>query len=202
MSNLAGRLATIKVSGGPLSFTGEATTTTDDQNYQITDTAKRVWDRDTEPTVLEDASATTEDYTVNKLNGTITFATADALRGEVTVTGNYLPMSTATYAHDFSYARGVELMDVTAFLATHYKRLPGTKFASGTLSQFDMTDTYYADALVAGDPVVVEFVSDSGTDPIRVWALLESDEISAAIDNPQDEVVSFISTDELLNLGG
>ena len=199
MTELAGRLATIKVSGDAVAFTAEATTTADNQIYQITNAIKRVLDRDTTPTVLDGGVETVESYTVNKLNGTITFGSIDATR-VITVTSKYLPMSTATYAHNFSYNRGVNLMDVTPFLATHYKRLAGTKFASGTLSQFDLTSTYFADALTAGNPIVIEFRDTADSEPIRCWALLESAEMQAAIDNPQDEIVSFISTDELLDL--
>lgn len=200
MSELAGRLATIKVSGTAVTLTAEATSTTDNQIYQITDAAKRVLDRDTTPTVLDDGVETLESYTVNKLNGIITFESVDALRGTITVTGKYLPMSTVAYAHNFSYNRGVNIMDITPFLATHYKRLAGTKFASGTLSQFDLSSTYFADTLVAGKPVVIEFGDTATSEPIRCWALLENAEMTAAIDNPQDEIVSFISTDELLDL--
>lgn len=199
MAELAGKSASIKISGAATSFTGEATTTDDNQNYQITSATKRVWDRATTPTVLDDGIATTESYTVNKLTGTITFATVDALRGVVTVTGKYLPMTTATYAHEFSYNRGVDLMEVNKFGDTHKACLAGTKFASGTLSQWDVTSEYFADALTAGNPVVIEFLYEIGADPIRVWALLESNEMQAAIGNPQDNIVSFISTDELLD---
>lgn len=199
MPELAGKSASVKISGTATTFTGEATTTTDDQIYQITSATKQVWDKATTPTVYDDGIATVETYTVNKLTGTITFATVDALRGPITVTGKYLPMTTATYAHEFSYSRGVELMEVNKFGDAYKARLAGTKFASGTLSQWDVTDEYFADALVAGDPVVIEFLAETGADPIRVWALLESNEMQAAIDNPQDNIVSFISTDELLN---
>lgn len=199
MPELAGKLATIKVSGEATVFPAEATTTTDDKTYQITNAAKRVLDRDTTPTVLDGGIATTEDYTINKLSGVITFETVDVSR-VITVTGKYMPMSTATYAHNFSYSRGVDLQDVTAFLATHKNKIASTKFASGTLNQFDVTSTYYADALTAGDPVVIEFLDTATSEPIRCWALLEGAEMQAAIESPQDQIVTFISTDELLNL--
>lgn len=199
MAERAGRSAAIKVSGTALTFTTEATTTTDNQNYQITSAIRRVWDRDTTPVVYDDGLATAEEYTINKLNGTITFATVDALRGVITVSGKYLPMTSATYANQFSYRRGVEMMEVNKFQDTHKTKLSGTKFASGTLSQWDVISAYYKDALTAGDPVVIEFTSLAGEEPLRCWALLDSVEMQAAIDDPQNEIVSFISTDELLN---
>lgn len=136
-------------------------------------------------------------YTLNRLNGTVTYAAADTRI--IKISGSYLPMSTAAYAHEFSYARGIDLSEITAFGATYKNRLAGLKYASGTLSQFDATSEYYADALVAGSPVVIEFLYQTGADPLRAWALLESVEMAAAIADPQDQVVSFISTDELLD---
>jgi hypothetical protein len=199
MGEKAGRLVTIKVSGDAVAFTTEATSTEDNIKYQIDDTSKRVWDRDTTPTIYDDGVETSEDYTVNKLEGTITFESADEIR-VITVSGKYLPMSTASYAHEYSYARGVDLIDVSKFGDTYKSRIADLKYASGTISQWDVTDTYFEDALTAGDPVVLEFRDESTSDPIRCWALLESREMAAALGNAQDEIVSFISTDELLDL--
>lgn len=212
MSELAGRLVVIKVSGDPLAFTDEATSTTDDQTYQIDDETKRVWDKDADITVKEGVTETTEDYTLNRLEGTITFASADSERDVVTVSGQYLPMSEAASAHNYNYDRGVDLLEVTAFRqedpanpgdyipSTHKKRIPGHKFASGSINKWDVVDSYFRDALTDGSPVVLEFRGQDTGDPQRLWALLESAEMAAAIDSPQDEAVSFISTDELLNI--
>jgi hypothetical protein len=199
MAEIAGKGATIKVSGTATSFTAEETSTSDNQSYQIDAAAKQVWDRDTAPTVYEDDVETTETYTVDYLQGIITFEDADALRGTVTVTGKYLPMATATYAHEFSYNKGCDLMEVNKFGDSYKSRLAGLKYASGTLSQWDVTADYYKDALVAGNPVVIEFTAAAGEDEKRVWALLESVEMSAAIADPQNEIVTFVSTDELMN---
>lgn len=201
MSEVAGKDCIVKVSGAPTSFTSEATSTSDNQSYQISNAVKQVLDRDTPPTVYDDAIETIEDYTVNYLNGTITFETVDALRGPITVTGKYLPMSVAAYAHTSSNSRACDLLDVTPFGVTHRKRIAGMLSASGTLSQFDVTDTTYITALAAGDPVVLEQVTASGEEPDRFWALLESTELQAALENPQDEVISWISHDSWLRLG-
>jgi hypothetical protein len=195
----AGRLTVVKVSGTAVAMTGEATTTTDNTVYQITNTAKRVLDRDATITVKDGGVATAETYTLDRLGGTITFTSADPGR-VITVDGDYLPMSTAAYAHAHTYRKGVDLHLIPAYGATHKKRLPGLKFASGTLSQWDVTSDYFSDALTAGEPIVLEFRAEAAGEPKRVWALLESDEMRSAIASPQDEIVTFISTDELLNL--
>lgn len=207
MSELAGRLAVIKVSGDPLTAVAEGLTHITNTEWQITDAIKRVLDRDVTP-VLEKSDGVGGwveiTYTkANKLNGKFTFGGVGYVNTETlrVKSGNYLPMSTAASAHEYSYNRSATMLEVTRFQDTHKRRIAGTKFGSGSLSQWDVIDTYFEDALTAGEPIVLEFRAETTGNPQRLWALIESAEISAAIDSPQDEAVSFISTDDLLNLG-
>ena len=205
MAELAGKLAVVKVSGTATDLALETLTRITDTTWQVTTAAKQVLDRDVTPVLEYDDGGGYDDITfesVNKLTGVFTFSGAGYAAGsDLRVkTGNYLPMSSAAYAHAYTYRKGVDLHDVTAFLATHRNRLPGHKFASGTLSQWDVESAYFADALTAGNPIVLEFRSQASDEPQRVWALLESQEMRAAIESAQDEIVTFISTDELLTL--
>lgn len=200
MTERAGRQCQIKISGSATSFTTEATTTADDTSYQITNAVKQVLDKDTAPTVYDDGLETAEAYSVNYLNGTITFEDADSER-IITVSGNYLPMTVAAYAHVMSNSRMCDLMEATPFGSTNKKRIPGLKSASGTLSQFNVADTTYSDALTAGEPIVIEILSDTSDEPDRFWALLESDELTAALESVQDEIISWVSYDYWLRLG-
>lgn len=195
----SGNQCVIKISGAATSMTAEATTHTGNISYQINNTAKRVLDRDTPPTVLDGGVATTEDYSVNYLNGAVTFTTATPRT--ITITGKYLPMTTAAYAHVMSHSKVCDLLDYNRFGQTNKSRIPGLKSASGTLSQFNVADTYYATALAAGVPIVLEILSATGDLPDRYWALLESDELQAAIDGVQDEVITWVSYDYWLRLG-
>lgn len=196
---LQGYNTQIKISGAATPMTGEVTSTSDNTAYQITAATKRVLDRDTAPTVLDGGSATAETYTVDYLSGTITFESADAGR-VITVTGNYLPMTVAAYANQASIAYACDSKEANTFGTAYKKRLPTLKFASGSLSQFDVTDTTYSDALLAGTPIVVEYRAISTDDPNRVWALLEKSEVQSAIDGIQNQVVTWISTDAWLRL--
>lgn len=202
MAELAGLDTIIKISGAATTMTTEATSTSDDQNYQITNAVKRVLDRDTAPTVLDDGIETIESYTVNYLNGTITFDEADELRGPITITGKYLPMTTAAYAHSMSKTAAADMYDVTPFQSSHKKRLAGLLSESGTFSQFNIIDTTYAVALASGDPIVIEDRDTSTSEPNRTWALLNSVQVSAAIGGVQDMIVSWISHDAWIKLGG
>lgn len=202
MAELAGLNTVIKISGIATTMTAEATTSTDNKSYQITDAVKQVLDIKTEPTVYDGGVETTEDYAINYLNGTVTFDTVDAGRGAITVSGKYLPMATAAYAHSMSKSESVDINDVTKFGDTHHTKIAGLKSASGTFNQFDVTDDTFVDALVAGNPVVIEIRSQANAEPDRYWALLESTEIQAAIASVQDQTVSWISHNEWLKLGG
>ncbi len=208
ISELQGRLVVIKVSGNPTNLSGEELVHVDDNTWQIETPAKRVIDPDA-PFELEIDDSGWEDLpyeSVDKLSGTVTFAgdgyadTEDIRVKTTNPTAKYLPMSDAAYAYSYTYNRGVDLMEVNKFRDTHKSRIPGQKFASGTLSQWDVVDDYFRDALTDGSPVVLEMRSDEGEAPQRYWALVESAEMTAAIDSPQEQVVSFISTDALLNL--
>ena len=205
MTELAGKLVVIKVSGDPLDLAGEVLAHIDDHTWQVDAAAKRVIDPAVAPVLeLYDGANWNEiSYlSVNRLSGTFKFdgdgyVSTEDIRVK---SGNYLPMSTAATAHSYSYNRGVDLFEVNRFGINHKKRIKGTKFANGTINQWDVIDSYFEDALTNGDVVVMEFKPEEAAAPQRLWALVESDEMSAAIDSAQDRAVSFISTDELLNI--
>ena len=200
MSEVAGYSTQIKISGAATEMTGETTTTADDTIYQITNAAKQVLDRDTAPTVLDGGVETVEDYTVNYLNGKITFATNDETR-VITVTGKYLPMSVAAYANQMSRSDNCDMLDTTVFGDTHKSRMAGLKSASGTLTNFYSADEVFGTALTAGVPIVIEDRTVSTDEPNRTWALLDSSEVSAAVEGVQGQTVSWVSYDSWLRLG-
>ena len=203
----AGRLAVIKVSGDPLTAAAEGLTHITNTEWQITDAIKRVLERDVTPVVEKSDGIGGWDeisyLSVNKLNSKFTFGDAGYVNTETlrVKSGNYLPMSSAAYAHEYSYNRSATMLEVTRFQDTHKRRIAGAKFGSGSLSQWDVIDAYFEDALTAREPIVLEFRAETTGNPQRLWALIESTEMSTAIESPQDEAVSFISTDDLLNLG-
>lgn len=192
---IAGKKAQVKVSGDPLSFSGESFSTTDDQNYQIDDAAKRVWCRNCTITVYEDGAETTEDYSLNRLTGVITFASADGTRGTITADGQYLPMSVAAEAYDYTYTIDSDNAEDNAFGDEFISRVQTLKDISGSISRWYKLDSYYYDALTSGEPVVIELYADEGsTFELRIWGLLATDEITAAVDGLVEEAVDFEGT--------
>jgi hypothetical protein len=202
MAELAGLETVIKISGAATTMTAEATTTSDNQSYQVSNAIKQVFDRDTPPTVNDDGSPTAEAYTVNYLNGTIAFDSVDAGRGPITVDGKYLPMTVAAYAHSMSDNETCSMLDKTPFGATRIKRKAGLLAKSGTLNQFNVTDSTYVTALLSGNPIVLEDRETSLSEPNRAWALLNSTQLAAAVSGMQDMIIAWTSKDEWIKLGG
>ncbi len=194
MPSTAGRKALVKVSGAAIVFTDEAFTDSGDhKTYQITSTTKRVWDPTAAVVVKTGGVTTVEVYTVDRLRGRITFALVDALRGAVTVSGSYLPMSVAARSKAYTWSLMQTLLDDTDFEDTGFvTRNVGLHDVSGTISRWKSTDTYFADTLIAGLPVVIEFFLDAtGLPDLCVWALLDKDDVKSAIAGLVEEDVSF-----------
>lgn len=132
--------------------------------------------------------------TINLTKGTITSPTKiDS--GQIMASGTYYPITCVATAHDFTFAQGSDLADITPFLATHKKRMPLNNFAYGTLSTFDVMDSYFSDALTNGKEVFIDLMDGTGG-RCRTKALIDKTEMKAAIANPQTETVSFISAND------
>lgn len=195
--SLQGKDVSIKISGAGVPATDLTTATNDYQTYQIEDELRQVIALGTPIVVKNHGEKTDEKYTVNRLSGTITFETADETR-EVTVDCTYLPLVKVAEAHTVSYTEGVDLHEVPKFGDEYKRRIPGLKYASGSLAHWNILDSIFNDALISGKPVLIEYQHSETGKTNRLFAYLESVEMSAAVDNPQEESVSFISTDEFV----
>ena len=190
----AGNLVYIQAGGTPLDASGEVLTRISDTVWQVGDAARRVlvegvtveWD-DTGWTVVPYES-------VNLLTGTFTFeapgygATED-LRIAV---GEYVPMSNVAQAHSYTFSKNNDLLEATRFLDVAKRRIESLKDITGTLSDWDISSSFWYDILTAGNPLVLRFYLDA-TEFLMMWALLDSVAMSAAIDSPQEVSVSFES---------
>lgn len=200
MAEKAGRLVVIKVSGLATAMTGEATSTTDDKSYTITAATKQVIDADSPLTVLDGGVATAEPYTVNYLRGTVTFETEDNSR-VITITGKYLPMSAAALARSIDRSDNTEKADKSVFGSAYKDYIPTLLYASGSLTHLEIIDSIFRPALLADKPVVIEDLAETGGQPNRTLALLESAQLTAAMDGIQEEVVTWSSKGAWLRLG-
>jgi len=197
---VAGKQASIYVTGEPITMTDENTATADHKTYQIYNEAKRLIDCETAIVIKVNGVQGSSGFKVNYLLGKVIFTTARNPSDIVTISGKYIPKSLAVTAHEFSFGKGVDVADVTRFGDTYKRKLPMQKFAYGTISQWDVTDTFFTDALLSGTPKYIIFNSGvEGTVPKIVLAYFEKEEIKAAVGNPQDATVSFISANEQIS---
>ena len=195
--SLKGKDVSIKISGAGVPATDLATVTSDYITYQIADELRQVIALNAPIVVKNHGEKTDEKYKVNRLNGTITFETADDTR-VITIDCTYLPLTKVAEAHTVSFTEGVDLYEVPRFGDEYKRRIPGLKYASGSLAHWNILDSTFHDALTSGNPVLIEYKHSESEKTNRLFAYLESVEMSAAIDNPQEESVSFISTDEFI----
>ena len=199
---IAGRKALVRVSGAPVALSAEPTTADATlKNFTITNAAYRVWDRAAAVSVTRSPDGVTftavpaTEYTVNRLTGTVSFAAAQAAGTQIRVSTSYLPLATAAEAKEFSYTFTGNNLDASTFGSTFVLRQQGQRDITGSLSMWTTTDRTFEDALTADRPVVLEFYSDSGASAdFRVWALVNSDEISAAVDGLAETAVEWEGT--------
>ncbi|MBA3853332.1 MAG: hypothetical protein C0503_02895 [Gemmatimonas sp.] len=199
MSGIAGKKALVKVTGAPLDFEDEACSTTDDTTYTIDDATKKYWDRDTAVQVFDDGVAVdpeVDPYRIIRLTGQVVFETADALRGPITVTGKYLPTSVAAGARAYSFTLEQPALDDTTFddagTDGHTRKIAGLKNVSGSISRRFRIESGMAAALIAGDPVILEFYADRAEAPDLVcWALLSKEGIQSSVDGTTDADVDW-----------
>lgn len=135
---------------------------------------------------------------LKKIMGKVTFLSATART--VLISGNYLPLSTAAYAISLSRDRGCDLLESTKFGDTNKARVAGLLYGSGTLTHIDVTDTVFDDALVAGTPVVIQNTDAAAADD-RVYAMLESVAMQAAVEGLIQKVVGWTSSDAMMTKG-
>lgn len=177
-SSTAGRLSLVKMSGTSTTFTDEAVTVvTTNQIYQITNTAKRVWDPTATITVKAAGVAVdpvADPYAINRLTGVITFTNVSA-RGTVTVSGKYLPLTTIAKCSDFDISVGRPAIDDTTFDSNGWtENVAGLGEVSVTIGKnWELVSgPLLVTALTSGAVLVLALYSNRNNAADRlVWAL-------------------------------
>lgn len=189
----AGKRGQVLAVGSPLAFTDEATTATGNISYQITDATKRIWARFATITVEDAGVPTVEDYTVNRLTGTVTFGSAVAR--VITVTGQYLPTTTIGCATSYDFSISADNQDSTCFANEWIDRTQGLKDFSASIGKFYDVNNYFWARLTADDDLLLEFYTEHTADPdLRAWVKIASDDFSNAVDGLSEESIDFEGT--------
>lgn len=203
---LAGHQTTLKVSGAAVAVTGEACTEISGANpnklFQVTNTARRIWDPSAAITVKDGGVAVSSAlYSFDYLFGFIQFA-GYTQTGAITVDGSYLPVASIAEVSSFKFSGDANLADVTSFDSAGYRsKLATLKDGSGDLMAYSSplndidpvtggVQTLYS-VLTGGTPKLFEASFGGGAQILRAWVLLKEISVDAAIDGVVESTWSF-----------
>lgn len=131
--------AVVKRTGAAVAMTGQATTSLAANEYQITDTTKRILDPDTALSVIDNAVPQADaDVTINYLFGKVKKVSGN-FTGPVTVDASYLPTFTEAEARSFDINCAREQVESTDFDVStkHRTRQPGLRDCTGSIGSLD-----------------------------------------------------------------
>ena len=188
---LSGYGATVKKSGTSTAFTGEATTNTSGNIWQITDDAKEVFDRDVVPDYYDNAVPIVvgDIASIDYLYGIVTFTGAKT--GPITVDGSYMPMAAVACAKDVNLNRTSTVLDDTCLgNAGYHTKLAGIHDASVTLGRWDDLTFTFTALIAARVPIVIEIAPDTNKS-YRGWFLAESSDQNLDLNALIEESISF-----------
>ena len=191
---LRGYLAKVKAESSALAFTDEATTTSDNLTYIITDANKRVWAYNSTVVVKVDAVAVTTGFTLKPLTGEVVFDTSQ-VGSTITITGEYVTLTTLAEAKSFSFAGSSDALDQTKFEDTYRSFQAGLRTATAEIGEWYLVADIFYPLLVSGDVKVIEYYVDA-TNVIRFYAFVISNQINAPLEGLIDQAISLqVTTD-------
>jgi len=159
---LAGKGASVYLTGAATSFSTEAASVVSGKTYAIDDTAKEIFDPATAVVVWDDGSpvdaADIED--INMLHGQVTFDSGYTVAGSVTFnSGKYLPRTEITTAKGGSVSVRRGRPDTSTLNTSARQRTGTTIDASGSLETFDPD----LGTAVGGGKTLLELLDDDQT---------------------------------------
>jgi len=192
---VAGKKALVKMSGTGIAFTAEAfTTLTANTVYQITSTIKRVWDPFATITIKKDGVAqATNLYTINRLNGTVTFLADIGAGHTITADGTYLPMTTILEGTAYSWELTANYPSVAKFGDVFIPRnVLCLRDGKGSIKNWRSTDETLLNAVLAGVMCMFEFYDDSSLAyDMRIWGIPNKESWDAAVQGLVNQDFTF-----------
>ncbi len=191
-----------------LTFTDEPTSPDGDfLVYTIENRDLRYWDRDEDIDVFRNASLVDQgEYRIQHGGGKVHFFVAQDPGDSMTVSGNYFPVSEAAAFNEFTLTINSEIVDVSHFTDEldpnrGYRRtLANIVDASGTVSGFHIDDHNFAERLIEQERLAIEFEPwpDNGEEFFGVFAFMDSDALTQAVEGAIETSVSFESDGDIL----
>lgn len=196
MSTATGYLTTVRSSGTATSFTTEAMSGSGVGPYEIDDTTKEIWDRDTTLTFYEDGSpiSASDVLSIDYLFGKVTFVTNKLLA--ITVSGKYMPMTNIAGANSYNLNLIDGVLDDTEFGITGANqgfrtRRYGLKDVSISISRFDDLTHAFFDIINNRTSVVIEIQPGGQNVYTRGWFVLESIAPGGDVASLESEELTF-----------
>jgi hypothetical protein len=194
----AGYLAKLKKMGTSTVMTTEACALVSGKTYQISNSAKRIWDRSAVVTVFDNAVDHTSDVeAVDYLFGTITFKATYTVTGAVTITGKYFPTADLAKWQSYTLTQTAEAIKdtdgPTAQANGGYNtNSPGLKTVTLEVpSVYDRTAAW-AIELINRREVLIEINPDGNAKSIaRGFFRLTADKQSGNVGALEQETLSF-----------
>lgn len=146
---IAGFNTRIQVGGTPTAFSAEATTSLGGNAYQMTDTAKQVFDPDTAVVIWDNGSpvADADIDDIDFMHGIVTFDSGYSPAGAITFnSGSYIPLYDIADGVAYDISESAEMLDCTKFGGISGGRLfrdrfKGIEDVMVSLDVLNITDT-------------------------------------------------------------
>lgn len=194
----AGYNARIRKTGTATAFTDEATTVNGDW-YEITDRAKSVFDYEA-GLIVEDGSGVVAASNIDEidfLHGRVKFVDGYSVSGAVTLSGEYMPVTTFGCFNSFDLTQSSETIETGCFETVGanggyqlYK--PTLRDVSVDAEGFYQTSSDFAQILQSRDRFIIEFdVEGDGENIARGYFRIGSDGYSGGPGGDETESVSF-----------
>jgi hypothetical protein len=200
---IAGYASTVKVSGTPVSMTGEACTSIAYQTFQIIAAARRLVDPAQAVTVKDNGTTIASTlWSFNYITGTVVFSSGYIATGPVTIDGYYLPVAAILEVKSFNLSVKPNLLDSTSFdSGGAVAKKAGLVTCSGSFAFLSLA-TADLDTGTGGDqslhaflenatPKLLEFGLGSAASYFRAWALLSGVEEKADVNGLVEGTSNF-----------
>lgn len=196
----AGYKATIKKTGTSTAMTDEAMELVSGKRYRITNTAKRIMNRAI-ATVVEDSGSAVDAANIlyiNYLFGEVEFVSGYTVNGAITITGEYLAVTTLGKANGFTLTQEADAIQNTDFATAqsnggYHTHTPGLRTVSLDLDGIFDASAGLDAILLARTEVLIEINPDGNSKSIaRGYFKLASDGQSGDVGALEEESASFV----------
>ena len=181
----------IKVQSSAVTMTAEATTTSDNITYQISDSSKRIIDLNTPVSI---SGAGTDPYVINYLTGEVVFKTADTRT--IAVTGKYVSPIEVVSAKEYNVTFTGEALDQTEFGTRFKEFVQGLISGTASLSRYFVADDTFIDMLLNSEYKIFEFYVND-TEKVSAFALITNDAITTNTGGLVEESINLQLTTSL-----